>query len=125
MAPDAEWYNSLHTGQTDEDQGSDSRYRYEPLAAGSSSFRFAYLLPGRVDDGIRVRLETRVVESDQESEEFQWEALSWLWGVYGDFRTILVNDREFQVTRNLFIALRHLRRENTARLFWIDALCIN
>ncbi len=125
MAPDAEWYNSLHTGQTDEDQGSDSRYRYEPLAASSSSFRFAYLLPGRVDDGIRVRLETRVVESDQESEEFQWEALSWLWGVYGDFRTILVNDREFQVTRNLFIALRHLRRENTARLFWIDALCIN
>jgi hypothetical protein len=30
-----------------------------------------------------------------------------------------------QVTTNLELALRHLRRENRARTLWIDALCIN
>jgi hypothetical protein len=47
------------------------------------------------------------------------------WGAYGDFREISVDGRKFQVTRNLFVALSHLRNESRDRLLWIDALCIN
>jgi hypothetical protein len=36
-----------------------------------------------------------------------------------------LNFEALQVTTNLELALRHLRRENRARTLWIDALCIN
>jgi hypothetical protein len=36
-----------------------------------------------------------------------------------------LNFEKLQVTTNLELALRHLRRENRARTLWIDALCIN
>ena len=117
--------NSLVQSQTNVNQEADGHYCYEPLAAGSNSFRFAHLLPGGHDEPIRIRLDTREVGIDSNRDTFQWEALSWLWGPYGYFRTIEVNDRPFQVTRNLLIALRHLRRPNSARCLWVDALCIN
>jgi len=67
---------------------------------------------------------TQVLGHEHNSTAPQWEALSWLWGAYGDFRTILVNGQMFEVTRNLFIALSHLRQRRRERLLWIDALCM-
>lgn len=95
------------------DSDDERLYRYTALPL--NGYRFAYLLPGETDDHIRVRLETKILDRENESTFPQWEALSWLWGAYGDFRTIHVNDLPFQITRNLFIALRHLRSTNTAR----------
>lgn len=104
----------------------DQPYKYEKLPP--DAFRFAYLLPGAIDDDeIRIRLETRELDREDESTFPQWEALSWLWGAYGDFRNISVNGQAFKVTRNLFIALRHLRppERANARCIWVDALCID
>jgi hypothetical protein len=36
-----------------------------------------------------------------------------------------LNFETLEVTTNLELALRYLRRENRARTLWIDALCIN
>jgi hypothetical protein len=101
------------------------RYRYTPLPHDPNSFRFARLLPGANNDEIQIQLEIQVLGLEHNSTVPQWEALSWLWGAYGDFRTILVNGQMFEITRNLFIALSHLRQRKRERLLWIDALCIN
>ena len=90
-----------------------------------NEFRFAHLLPGAEADTIKVKLEINAVNPEDDVSAPQWEALSWLWGAYGDFRDIIVNGKTFKITRNLFIALTHLRQRKSTRLLWVDALCIN
>lgn len=60
----------------------------------------------------------------------QFEALSYMWGpeTPPDERLeIFLNGVRFPVRANLLGALRYLRSEtgSSARLFWIDAICIN
>ncbi|KAH6671956.1 heterokaryon incompatibility protein-domain-containing protein [Halenospora varia] len=52
-------------------------------------------------------------------------ALSYTWGDPQDTEIITVEQSLVSVTRNLHSALEHLRYDNTDRVFWIDALCIN
>ena len=83
------------------------------------------------------------------SPDTQFHALSYVWGSPDDKRTILVNDRKLEVTRNLYDFLNQLwqdedlfrRKRAKARedlekpadleehtgplLWWIDAICIN
>lgn len=54
------------------------------------------------------------------------------WLLAYDFKTSKQNTRQslefettFQVTTNLALALRYLRREKRTRTLWVDALCIN
>jgi hypothetical protein len=60
-----------------------------------------------------------------------YEALSYVWGDQAIQSTILVSvggggpRRRCPVTRNLYAALQHLRRGDSDRLLWIDALCID
>lgn len=54
-----------------------------------------------------------------------FEALSYTWGDANLRRYISLDGRKFLVTRNLDIALRHLRYVHDERFLWIDALCIN
>jgi hypothetical protein len=57
--------------------------------------------------------------------EAKYEALSYVWGVTIRPYMIQVNGCPFQVTYNLYSALRELRLPDTERLLWIDAMCIN
>ena len=100
------------------------QFEYEPLPT-PDSFRFAILKRGSKHEELRCELITRDVTDDSDPTTISWEALSWLWGAYGDFRSILINGKRFQVTRNLFIALNHLRYADVDRVLWVDALCIN
>jgi hypothetical protein len=52
-------------------------------------------------------------------------ALSYTWGDPRDTEKITVGEVSVSVTRNLRSALEHLQYANTARILWIDALCIN
>jgi hypothetical protein len=52
-------------------------------------------------------------------------ALSYRWGDAKLRRPISLNGRNFLVTENLEITLRHLRCVEGKRAVWIDALCIN
>jgi hypothetical protein len=54
-----------------------------------------------------------------------YAALSYTWGDPRDTEMITVGLSSVPVTRNLYSALEHLRYDNTVRLMWIDALCIN
>ncbi|KAH8587866.1 heterokaryon incompatibility protein-domain-containing protein [Bisporella sp. PMI_857] len=54
-----------------------------------------------------------------------YEALSYTWGTSKDPLSIQVNGTEVPVTRNLHVALQHLRVETSEVVLWVDALCIN
>src|SRR5205809_6219808 len=54
-----------------------------------------------------------------------YEALSYTWGNEESPENISLDDGVLSVTRNLADALFFLRRKNSTRTLWIDALCIN
>lgn len=47
------------------------------------------------------------------------------WGDEADRETITLDDASFSVGKNLWNALRYLRAQAGATLYWMDALCIN
>lgn len=61
----------------------------------------------------------------------KYETLSYVWGEPRDTTKILLQGRygkdytNFSVTKNLDIALRHLRYVDKPRTLWVDAICIN
>lgn len=62
--------------------------------------------------------------------EPKYEALSYVWGSPQDPEILSVQDDAcslgtISITRNLAIALRHLRYQQSMRPIWIDAICIN
>jgi hypothetical protein len=92
---------------------------YKPLKAGE--IRVVKLHPAaELRNDLHCSLETV-----QLSQKPQYEALSYVWGNQNDPETIILNGHEFKVTQNLNAALRHLRRPDSERLLWIDALTIN
>ena len=123
-----------------------SRFQYQPLNAQKSEIRLIYLLPGSAEDRISIRL---IQVPFVQAKKAQYEALSYTWGSTEDAQSILVrcnshhrsilgrlwqkkdgasSDDDWstlQVTKNLAIALRHLRRPEKFRVLWIDAICID
>ncbi|CAG5155743.1 uncharacterized protein ALTATR162_LOCUS3813 [Alternaria atra] len=55
----------------------------------------------------------------------KYNALSYVWGDDKDTSGITLDNDPFDVTRNLYAALRHLRDTGQTRNFWIDAICID
>lgn len=57
----------------------------------------------------------------------EYEALSYTWGNPADAPTdqIICNGQTLLVKKNLFNALHRLRRVDTKRRIWVDAICIN
>lgn len=54
-----------------------------------------------------------------------YEALSYVWGASDKSRKIYCDEKELQITQNLYEALQQLRLPDRERVIWIDALCIN
>ncbi|KAF4962548.1 hypothetical protein FSARC_9326 [Fusarium sarcochroum] len=59
------------------------------------------------------------------SECPQYEAISYTWGNENATERMLVNDGFFALRPNLHAALKALRRPDTPRIIWVDAICIN
>jgi len=95
-------------------------YESLSLSAPLTQMRLIHLLPGADMEPIRTRL---TVHDGIGSEPF--EALSYVWGTRANQVPISVNGYSFDVTANLDLALRCLRLADTARVLWIDAVCIN
>lgn len=56
----------------------------------------------------------------------RYTALSYVWGSVENPAQITIDGRaRFEVTRNLFNALKSLRRPDMAQSIWVDAICIN
>jgi hypothetical protein len=96
-------------------------FKYKPIDLKGSAFRLLRLFKGK--------------ESDIECELFQswlygdnvvtYEALSYTWGDTKMARYIKINGTGLSVTENLYWALWHLRSQDTDKILWVDAVCIN
>lgn len=99
---------------------------YRSLSDGQ--IRLIRLLPGRSDEEIKCRLETYYLGTPIDPGKLgcpPYETLSYVWGDPSDTRKILVDKEYVAITKNLFNALRVLRKVNGHRMIWADALCID
>lgn len=67
---------------------------------------------------------------DENADAPHYEALSYTWGSPKSCKAIFVQDSDGEqwkllVTKNLALALQHLRSATTPRTLWVDAICIN
>ena len=99
-------------------------YSAHPLESGSKQIRVLDILPpttAAANEAIRSTLSVIDLESDTD-----FAALSYVWGTYAVQRdTIICDDVRFEVTRNCYSALWHLRRKLGGFRIWLDAICIN
>lgn len=85
-----------------------------------NEIRLLTLAPGRWKDQIQCSLRTVSLDDNP-----TYEALSYVWGDASLRKWICVNNASFDVSRSLEVALRYLRHEDSERIMWIDAICIN
>lgn len=98
-------------------------FQYCPLDSSEKEIRLLYLHPGENDGPISIELIHGSL-----LDKPHYLTLSYVWGVQDHFQNVLINDRSFPVSDNLFCALSHLRNiqgPDAGVPFWIDALCIN
>ena len=96
-------------------------YDYTKLAH-TDSIRLVELLPGDVGSP----LACNIVDARKNNEP-KYEALSYAWGEPTMSHTVreLASQATLHITSNLSQALHAIRYENTPRVIWIDAICIN
>ncbi|KAK3313175.1 heterokaryon incompatibility protein-domain-containing protein [Apodospora peruviana] len=95
-------------------------YRYTPLSPTSAEIRLLTIHPGPWDTDIECSLEHVSLDAKP-----TYEALSYTWGDPTNISSILFGRSPWSVRTNLKAALQRLRREDSERVIWIDALCIN
>ncbi|PVH84309.1 HET-domain-containing protein [Cadophora sp. DSE1049] len=100
---------------------------YSPLDHSTSQIRLIHLQPRLSPDDQDIRCSLSL--ANLEDENCTYEALSYEWGPPTDTPMyIRLDDCRFAVRPNLWSALWHLRddgEEGSARILWIDALCID
>ncbi|KAH6709582.1 heterokaryon incompatibility protein-domain-containing protein [Leptodontidium sp. MPI-SDFR-AT-0119] len=91
--------------------------RHDPL-----EFRLVTIHAGALPSPITASLSTHPLKDAP-----PYEALSYVWGPFDekDPDLILLNDYGFVVTTNLSRAMYSLRKEDTDRILWIDAISID
>ncbi|KUJ21848.1 ankyrin [Mollisia scopiformis] len=103
-------------------------YSYSPLSPGAKNIRLLRLLPYRNESGERTKLQCELLEyslQDLGKRTHLYEALSYTWGGQEKPCSITINEKNLNVTTNLYAALLHLRYHSLERILWIDAICIN
>ncbi|KAH6671946.1 heterokaryon incompatibility protein-domain-containing protein [Halenospora varia] len=94
-------------------------YNYQSLPT-CSSFRILELLAGQAEDEISIRLHL----ADWKSPP-SYEAISYAWGSTKVKADILCHGSTLRITPNLRHALLKMRRKDSSRYLWADAVCIN
>lgn len=97
-----------------------SRYSFLPLDRHKNELRLLQLLPGQGADAIKCTLYL-VSRNDRPL----YSALSYAWENHSFVAPITVNDQEWFVTENLYLALLNLRNERSPLTLWVDAICID
>ncbi|KAF4965714.1 hypothetical protein FSARC_6497 [Fusarium sarcochroum] len=103
-----------------------SRSPYEgEILSKDNSFRLISLEPGYGDDSLAIRLLNTNLDNTQ-----AYEALSYVWGDASNVVPIQILDDntvpvQVNITVNCHAALKRLRKLDSPRTLWIDAICIN
>ncbi|KAF2836285.1 hypothetical protein M501DRAFT_907101, partial [Patellaria atrata CBS 101060] len=84
--------------------------------------RLLELLPEKVDDPLKVKIHTTILNEDTVPE---YLALSYVWGSTASPSSIEIVPKRLSVTGNLTTALRYLRAPDGAFIMWVDAVCTN
>jgi hypothetical protein len=112
--------------------GSGKGFVYKQLNASKREIRLVELVMDENDENVCCKVITTTINNAP-----AYEALSYTWGSQEGKIPILLNGQPLEVTRNLHVALTHLRRKYTRknnklfmansnrRRLWIDAICIN
>ncbi|KAI4861926.1 heterokaryon incompatibility protein-domain-containing protein [Hypoxylon rubiginosum] len=95
-------------------------YQYSPLEESKGEIRLLELHPRDFDDDIDCSIRHATL-----ANTLEFTALSYTWGDPKVRKAILVGGQTFEVTVNLFDALRHLRSSREMQTLWVDAVCIN
>lgn len=100
------------------------KYPHPPLSQ-PNSIRLLQLLPSKGDSkNLRCELfEYTLQNSDKVNRPY--EALSYVWGCEENSQSIVLNNQNFMVRQNLYVALLHLQDDSISRIIWVDAICIN
>lgn len=94
---------------------------YDALDTRNNEIRLITLQPVSAnDDTVHCSISTRALANGQ-----PYEALSYCWGDDNNRHDIVLQGRHWNVTENLFMALKRLRNPNAPRVLWVDALSIN
>ncbi|TGO54625.1 hypothetical protein BCON_0104g00220 [Botryotinia convoluta] len=97
------------------------RFSYKPLDPLVDGIRLLHLLPGNSTQQPRCSL-----KHVNFGERPKYNAVSYTWGNEADQQPIVIDDRYFLVTENLYKALICLQQQSaTEYVLWIDAICIN
>jgi hypothetical protein len=101
-------------------------HRYKPLIRSSREIRILSLLPGEADDPVRATLFDVYLQQQDCSQRVDWACLSYCWNSFEQQRELIwLDNKPFEVTRNIHRALVHLRDSLSAQNLWIDQICIN
>ncbi|KAI1393338.1 HET-domain-containing protein [Hypoxylon trugodes] len=107
--------------QQDSVNGADCQYSAR-LNSIAGEVRVLKILPSNLSKDKRIQCRLLVYNLYRDGIP---EALSYVWGKDWSKEEILVDGKLFRVTKNLYRILHGLRRPNTTREIWIDAICIN
>ena len=105
--------------QVNEPPEAAENYTYRPLQ-GDARIRMLILEPGIAPNFLR----TSLIEADLDDDP-QFEAVSYCWGDASDRHGISIDGRRLSITSSLHSLLVSLRKSNTKRILWADAICIN
>lgn len=98
---------------------SSSSYSFSPLVE-DGEIRLLTLLAAERGSKVSCKLSHANLH-----ENPKFKALSYAWGDPKDQCEILLHDQSHLVTRNLEVALQHLRDAKEDIVLWVDAVCIN
>lgn len=97
---------------------------YTPLSPGQIR-----VLEHNVEDGTSeptwIPRVINIGDADQEGQDIDFDALSYVWGDHSEAFPLILNGREIQIHRSLHVALPYLSRRPSGRPIWVDAVCIN
>ena len=98
------------------------KFEYESLVADVREFRLLIVSPGTSEQTLQCRLRT---VSFDETGPPQYETISYCWGDLRKHESVTVDGIPLQVPPSAAAALRRMRKPNTERVLWLDAICIN
>src|SRR3569833_216474 len=97
-------------------------FEYDDLDLEGPAFRLLRLRSG---EGPDIHCELFQAQVQERESAISYEALSYTWGSTETTDGITLDGKGLDITRNLYLALQHLRYRDHDRIMWVDAICIN
>lgn len=102
------------------------RHQYSSLDEADDEIRLVTIRRGAGSAAIVLDLHHTYLRENELAPSY--EALSYTWGSAQDRVNVQIGDNKddiLSVTKNLDVALHHLRLPDRPRVFWIDAICVD